>query len=395
MRTFEYRMRPNKKQERALMDTLMASRKMYNACLEELITHYQETGTYLHLYEQDKRHGKAAHPDLPAVVVDTTLKRLHRSFTNFFAGRKDGRKVGFPRFKSANAWNTIQLRDATHCLDNGRFKAPKQMGGRIRVIVHRPLEGTFKFARIVLHPSGWYVQCVCETEPHPLPTKNNAVGLDMGIRYLIADSNGDIMENPRHAKKSAKKLARAQRRLAKCKKGSHRRNKARKLVARIHERIANQRKESLHKASRRYVDGYQTLVIENLKPANMVRNHCLAFAISDASWGMFRQFLESKAASAGRQVIAVPPHYTSQKCSQCKKIVYKSLSVRTHVCPHCGYIADRDENAAHNILRAGLLVQARTGPSSREREGPARAGESPLPLKREAPGLVAQGECHI
>jgi putative transposase len=387
MRTFEYRMRPTKKQEQALMSVLMASRTMYNACLEELITHYQETGTHMHLYEQDKRHGKEAHPDLPAVVVDTTLKRLHRSFTNFFSGCKEGRKVGFPRFKSANAWNTIQLRDATHCLDNGRFKAPKHMGGRIRVIVHRPLEGTFTFARIVLRPSGWYVQCVCETEPQPLPKKNNAVGLDMGIRYLIADSDGGIVENPQHAKKSAKKLARAQRTLAKCKKGSHRRKKAKHLVARIHERIANQRKDSLHKASRRYVDGNQTLVIENLKPANMVRNHCLAFVISDASWGMFRQFLERKAESAGRQVIAVAPHYTSQKCSRCKEVVYKSLSVRTHRCPHCGYIANRDENAARNILRAGLLVQARTGPSSREREGPVQAGESPLPLKREAPEL--------
>ncbi len=369
------------------MSVLIASRKMYNACLEELIAHYQETGTYLHLYEQDKRHGKEAHPDLPAVVVDTTLKRLHRSFTNFFRGRKEGRKVGFPRFKNANAWNTIQFRDAANCLDNGRFKAPGICGGRIRVIVHRPLEGTFKFARLVLRPSGWYVQCICETEPVPLPKKDTAIGLDMGIRYLIADSRGQVVENPRHAKKSAKKLGRAQRKLAKCRSGSTRRKKAKRLVARIHERIANQRKDTLHKASRRYVDGYQTLVIENLKPANMVRNHCLAFAISDASWGMFRQFLESKAESAGRQVIAIAPHYTSQKCSRCKEYVYKSLSVRTHVCPHCGYIADRDENAARNILRAGLLVQARTGPSSREREGPAHAGESPLPLKREAPGL--------
>jgi putative transposase len=141
MRTYEYRLRPNKAQEQALLSTLIASRKMYNACLEELITHYQETGKYLHLYEQDKRHGKAAHPDLPAVVVDTTLKRLHRSFTNFFRGLKEGRKVGFPRFKVPNAWNTIQFRDAANCLDNGRFKAPQQCGGRIRVIVHRPLVG--------------------------------------------------------------------------------------------------------------------------------------------------------------------------------------------------------------------------------------------------------------
>ena len=369
------------------MSVLIASRKMYNACLEELMTHYKETGKYLHLYEQDKRHGKEAHPDVPAVVVDTTLKRLHRSFTNFFRGLKEGRKVGFPRFKNANAWNTIQFRDAANCLDNGRFKAPAICGGRIRVIIHRPLEGTFKFARIVLRPSGWYVQCICETEPSPLPRSDNAVGLDMGIRYLIADSDGGMVENPRHAKKSAHTLARAQRKLAKCKKGSHRRKKAKRRVARQHERIANQRKDALHKASHKYVKQYQTIIIEDLKVANMVRNHGLAFAIADASWGMFRGYLESKAESAGRQVIAVAPHSTSQKCSQCREYVYKSLSVRTHVCPFCGYIADRDENAARNILRAGLLVQARTGPSSREREGLAQAGESPLPLKREATGL--------
>src|SRR5438128_6185758 len=133
MRTYEYRMRPTQAQEQALMHTLMASRKMYNACLEELITHYQQTGKYLHLYEQDKRHGKAQHPDIPAVVVDTTLKRLHRSFTHFFQGRKAGRKVGFPRFKSANAWNTITFRDATSYVKGIYFHAPKRCEGRIRL----------------------------------------------------------------------------------------------------------------------------------------------------------------------------------------------------------------------------------------------------------------------
>ncbi len=387
MKTFEYRLRPNKKQEQALMSVLIASRKMYNACLEELITHYQETGKHMHLYEQDKHHGKAAHPDLPAVVVDTTLKRLHRSFTNFFRGRKDGHKVGFPRFKNANSWNTIQFRDAANYLDNGRFKAPQQMGGRIRVIVHRPMEGTFKFARIVLRPSGWYVQCICETTSHPLPQKENAIGLDMGIRYLIADSDGQIIDNPKHAKQSAKKLAKAQKKLAKGKKGSNRRNKAKRRVARIHERIQNQRHDTLHKASHHYVKHYQTIVIEDLKVANMVRNHCLAFSIADASWGLLRQYLESKAEHAGRKLIAVAPHYTSQKCSKCGEYVQKSLSVRTHICPFCGYIADRDENAARNILHAGLRVLAGTPLSVREREGLSSDSESPLPLKREAPGL--------
>src|SRR5437588_10212382 len=137
MNTFEYRMRPNKRQEQALMAVLIASRKLYNQGLEEMIAHYKETGTYLHLYEQDKRHGSKEHPDLPAVVVDTTLKRLHRSFTNFFRGRSSGQRIGFPRFKSANRWNTIQFRGMQHSLRGSYFHAPRICGGRIRVNVHR------------------------------------------------------------------------------------------------------------------------------------------------------------------------------------------------------------------------------------------------------------------
>jgi putative transposase len=249
------------------------------------------------------------------------------------------------------------------------------------------MEGTFKFARLVLRPSGWYLQCICETEPQPLPKNEHAVGLDMGLRYLVVDSNGHVMPNPKHAKKCAKKLAQAQKKLAHCKKGSHRRQKAKKQIARIHERIHNQRKDTLHKASHHYVKHYQTIAFEDLRPANMVQNHCLAFAIADASWGIFRHYLESKAEHAGRQCIAVAPHSTSQQCSQCGEYVHKSLSVRTHVCPHCGYMADRDENAARNILQRGLQVLARTGPSSSRGEDVSQDMELPPMLKREATGL--------
>lgn len=380
-------MRLNTQQEQALMSVLIASRKLYNQGLEELIAHYKETGKYMHLYEQDKHHGKKEHPELPAVIVDTVLKRLHRSFTNFFQGRKQGRKVGFPRFKQEQVWNTIQLRDATNAIKDTYFHAPKQCGGHLRLVLHRKMEGTFKVARLVLRPSGWYLQCVCETEQSPLPKKDTAVSLDMGIVSLIADSHGHIVQNPKYAKNSAKKLAKAQKRVSRCQRDSHRRKKTKKRVARLHERIHNQRKDTLHKASHYYVKHYQTIVIEDLKPANMVQNHCLAFAIADASWGMLRHYLEHKAENAGRQCLAVAPHYTSQNCSQCGESVQKALSVRTHVCPFCGYMADRDENAARNILRRGLQVLARKGPSSSRREGPSKEGESSSALKREAPLL--------
>lgn len=362
-------MRPNRKQHAALMSVLIASRKLYNDGLEELIEHYRTTGKHLHIYEQDKRHGKAEHPDLPAIVVDTTLKRLHRSFANFYRGRAEGRRVGFPRFKGANHWHTIQFRDQRTALHGRYFHAPRNHGGKIRINVHRPLGGAFKFARVVLRPSGWYLQCVVKNEPAPLPALNNAVGLDMGITYLVADSDGRMVQNPKNLKKAATVLAKAQRRAARTENGSRRRRKAKRMVARHHERISNRRRDALHKIARHYTNTYQTIAVEDLKPANLVHNHTLARAIMDASWGMLRTLLTYKAEDAGRELIAVPPHYTSQRCSGCGTLVLKSLSVRTHVCPTCGYVADRDVNAARNILNAAIGRSARTGPSLSPGEG--------------------------
>jgi len=382
MRTYEYHCRPNKKQEAQLMNVLMASRRLYNDGLQELVEHYKATGKHMNLFEQDKRHGAKQHPDLPAVVVDTTLKRLHRSFANFFRGRKEGKRIGFPRFKSADAWNTIQFRDAANCLDGNYLKTPKISGGKIRVNVYRPLDGNFKFARLVLRPSGWYVQCVTDYDGQRLEPNDKAIGLDFGITYLVADSDGGFVKNPKSFRTSARKLASAQKQLAKCKKGSRRRRKAKRQVARVHERIGNQRKDKLHKVSRSYVNRYGLIAIENLKPANMVKNHSLALSISDASWGLLRFFLAYKAESAERRLVSVPPHYTSQRCRRCKEIVQKSLSVRTHVCPYCGYVADRDTNAAQNILRIGLDETFAEGA-----RGAGFASESPHLLKQEAPGL--------
>ena len=279
--------------------------------------------------------------------------------------------MGFPRFKSCRRWDSIQFRDAQHYLDGNYFHAPRMCGGKIRCVVHRPLEGKFKYARVVLRPSGWYLQCVCESVPHPLPVLENSVGLDMGITYLVADSEGGFVQNPKNLQAAADTLAKAQRRLAKKQPGSRRRNKARRCVARHHERIRNRRKDVLHKVSRKYVHEYQAIIVEDLNPANMVKNHCLARAISDASWGTLRGMLDAKAEDAGRTVVAVPPHFTSQDCSACGARVQKSLSVRTHVCPVCGYVADRDTNAALNIKKAGLqrLAAARTEPSLSIGEG--------------------------
>ena len=352
-RVYEYRLRPNKQQGQRLQGLLDSTRALYNQCLEEVINHYKKTGKHLNRFAQDKCHGVKEHPDLPAVLVDKVLDRVHRSFDNFFRGIKSSKHIGFPRFKSYHRWRSFEFRDVTHRIDGSYFLAGRSLG-KIRTIVHRPVEGDFKFARIVKRPSGWYVQCVCDVDEQPLPTRDSAVGLDMGITYLLADSNGMVAENPKWYRSSLKTLAHAQKILSRKKKGSNRRRKQAKLVARHHERITNRRKDALHKLSRQYIDRYQTIVIEDLQPSNMVRNHNLAMSIADASWGMLRNMLAYKAESAGRQLIAINPRYTSQQCSKCGEYVQKALSVRTHICPHCGYVANRDVNAACNILRRGL-----------------------------------------
>ena len=282
------------------------------------------------------------------------MKRLHRALTRFFSFRREGRPCGFPRFKSGQQWNSIEFRDAGNYLKDGLFHAGKVCGGNVRTVVHRPLEGTFRFARIVKRPSGWYLQCVCEVGAQPLESTGTAIGLDMGIKVLVADSNGNLIENPKHLKAALRGLAHAQRSLCRKQKGSNRRRKQVRIVARHHERIANRRKDFLHKVSRQYVNQYDTIVVEDLNVSGMVRNHHLARAIVDASWGELRRMLAYKAENAGRKFIAVSAHYTSQQCSGCGEYIEKSLSVRTHVCTFCGLIEDRDTNAAKNILRKGL-----------------------------------------
>lgn len=351
-------MRPNVAQEAELWKQLRLTRELYNACLEELESHYKNTGKHLNLFAQDRKHTTKEHPDIPAVLVDTTLKRLHLSFSNFFRRCKEGASnKGFPRFKSANRWHSLQFRDTLNGIRDTYFCAPRKMGGRMRFNRHRDISGAVKFCRVVRRPSGWILQVICEVTNRPTPENPNMVGLDFGITNLVADSDGNKVENPQHLKRSLRRLRVAQRRISRRKKSSHRRKKACRMAARIHERITNQRRDYLHKVARSYVAQYGTIVIEDLNPSGMVRNRHLARSITDASWAMLRRFIEVKAANAGRTVIAVPPYWTSQRCSSCGGMAQKALSVRTHLCPYCGYLDCRDVNAAKNILRLGRSLQ--------------------------------------
>jgi putative transposase len=195
----------------------------------------------------------------------------------------------------------------------------------------------------------------------PLPLTGRDTGIDVGLKVFLITAEGDVVENPRHYRKAEKQLAKAQKRVSRRKKGSKRRRKAVKLLAKQHQYVRRQRTDFHHKAVLILLRAFDVIYLEDLWVRNMVRNHHLAKSISDAGWAQFRTILEAKAAWAGRQVIAVPPAYTSQDCSGCGERVQKSLSVRTHVCPSCGLVMDRDANAALNILHAGQAGQSRAG----------------------------------
>jgi putative transposase len=365
MRTFEYRVYVNKEQRALLMQCLKASRLIYNEMLEMVKQQYEEKGTFPSKYDLEmalKGHSQ----QVPATTIQCLADRLTKALKRFLACKELGIACGFPRFKKPNRWHSIQLRqygntknhrDVMLDDDQKHLFIPRKLGGRIKTKLHRPLEGTPKTAHLVLRADGhWYILIVCETEPHcehaPSECTHPAIGIDMGLKSFLTDSEGNTIENPRFSRTSQKTLRRKQRMIARRKKGSHRRRKAAKSTAQTHLKIKRQRRDFHYKAAKPYTEQYQVIAVEKLSILNMVQNHALAKSIMDASWGAFLDILSEKAERAGHQVIRVNPRFTSQKCFKCGGIVQKSLSVRTHLCPFCGYLADRDVNAAQNILKS-------------------------------------------
>lgn len=188
----------------------------------------------------------------------------------------------------------------------------------------------------------------------PSCCEHPAIGIDVGLKSFLTDSEGNSVDNPRFYRTSQKVLRRKERMKARRKKGSKRRRKAARSVALTHLKIKRQRRDFHFKVAKPYAEHYQVIAVEDLNIDGMVKNHHLAKSIMDASWGTFLALLSAKAENAGHAVLRVNPRYSMQKCFHCGELVQKSLSVRTHVCPFCGYIADRDVNAAQNILAEGL-----------------------------------------
>lgn len=369
MKTFEFRLYPTKKQQQYLDTVLRESCHIYNEMLEHTRQVYQETGKFAFKYELNKAFAGRGLGVVPASTVQMLSDRLDKALKRFLRAREDGLNVGFPRFKTPNRWHSIPLRQ--HITDfalNGRLlRTPALTGGSIKIKRHRDIVDIPQTCHLVTRADcHWYALIVCKqeasdgsSETERPPDTRPAVGIDVGLKVFLADSDGNTVENPRYYQKSQATLRRKQRHHARCKHGSNRRRKAARNVAQTHLKIERQRKDFHFKTAKTYTDRYTLIAVEDLNIQGMAKNHHLSKSIYDAAWGAFLTILAYKAASAGSQVVKVAPHYTTQQCSTCGAYVQKSLSVRTHMCTECGYVADRDVNAAQNILAKALAAGAR------------------------------------
>ncbi len=235
-------------------------------------------------------------------------------------------------------------------LGNGKIKIPGV--GHVRIKQHRPLEGVPKTLTIKRSAGCWYAVYVCEVPYQPLPPSERAVGIDLGLLHFVATSDGETFAAPRTYRKAEARLKRTQRSLSKKRRGSNRHRKLKRQLARQHRKVANQRKDFHHKTARRLVNNYGTIVHEDLNVLGLARTR-LSKGVLDAGWAQFIAILSAKAASAGRRVVAVRPHGTSQICPECGSIQKKELSERVHAC-ECGCVLDRDVAAARVILALGL-----------------------------------------
>ncbi len=366
-KTFKYRLYPTRAQEAQLVTTLDRCQELYNAALQERRDAYQMAHTSLTFAHQSAelpavKEARPEYRDVFSQTLQDVLHRIDRAFLAFFRRVKAGEKPGYPRFQGRNRYDSFTYpqygNGATLSYTNGRWGTlTLSKLGSFKVRMHRAVSGTIKTATIRRDGDQWYVCFSCEVDATPLPATNAATGVDLGLLHFATLADGSTIDNPRLLRRALKRLAMAQQKLSRCQRGSHRRARAKGRVARLHRRVRNQRADFCHKAARRLVNTYGTLVFEDLQVRNLVQNHHLALSINDAGWGRFVQCCVVKAASAGRQVLFVDPRYTSQRCSGCGAVAKKALADRWHSCP-CGAELDRDHNAALNILRLGCRQQS-------------------------------------
>lgn len=384
-KAFKYRIYPNKDQEEKIIQHLGCVRYIYNKALEEKIKHYEQTGKTLSCFDlttgllkqEKEEHDWLKNPY--SQCLQMSLRNLDNAFTRFFREKK-----GFPKFKTKNqSRQSCQFPQHIKLdFDNGKVYLPKI--GWVKTKFSRQFEGKVKTTTLSRTSTGkYYVSILVELKEEIKLKKTikekTTIGIDLGIKSYIVTSDGQEIQYPKFLRKSIDRLKILQSRASKHPKGGLRRRKAMRKVALLHEKIKNQRHDWLHKLSTKLISENQTVCLEDLNVAGMLRNHCLAQAISDCSWGTFVEFLEYKAEWHGVNILKIgrfdPSSKTCSNCGWIKKDL--ALADREWVCNECRVKHNRDVNAALNIKKFALLKQNSGLGQSSELQGinmPASAG---------------------
>lgn len=364
IKAFKYRLNPTKGQERLLNQTLTTCRFLYNNSLAERIDKYKEDKISIKYVDQANALSKNKNEwqvQVHSQVLQNTLKRLDKTFKRFFEGLKKKRKVGYPRFKPEQRYRSFCYPQSGFRLTDENRRISLSKIGDVKIKYSRPIQGCIKTCSVVKDVDQWFVVLTCDISvQEPKQSQNPSIGIDVGIKSFATLSNGSVIDNPRILLSSQNKLARAQIKLSQKTKGSNNRVKQRTRVAKVHRKIKRQRDDFLHKVSTSLVTEYGHIVLEKLNISGMLKNHKLAKHIADVSWSRFATMIEYKAERAGVRFEQVDPKNTSQNCSGCGKKVSKTLAERTHCCPYCGLVMDRDENAAVNILNKSRVGTTRS-----------------------------------
>ena len=363
-KAYKYRCYPSDEQKRILARTFGCCRYVYNWALRERTDAYYKRGERLYYEETAARLVSLKKEDstvwlneVSSVPLQQVLRHLDRAFRNFFEGR-----ANYPTFKKKR-----NLQAATYASNaftwDGHALTLAKMDTALLIVWHRPLPDGCKPSSVTVtrdEADRYFVSILVEEDIKPLDVTPKMVGLDLGLKSMVITSDGLTVGNPKSFHKDEKKLAKAQHRHAKKKKGSKNCTKARLKVARIHKKIADRRRDYQHKLSTKIIRENQVVCVECLQVKNMVGNHCLAKAISDVGWSEFVRQLEYKAEWYGRTLVKIDKWYPSSKrCFDCGHILDSlSLDIRSWTCPECGVHHDRDINAAKNVLAAGLAVAA-------------------------------------
>ena len=363
-RAYRFRLYPTSEQEKILARTFGCARFAYNHMLrlrtdawfkEQKRVGYHETSATLTVLKAEPEY--AWLNEVSSVPVQQALRHLQTAFANFFAKR-----ARYPAFKSKHDRQSAEYTGSAFKW-NGKALRLAKMDAPLNIRFSRTLPKATKLTTVTISKDAagrYFVSMLCDDMVRPKPKAKGKIGIDLGLTHFAILSTGEKIAAPNTFRKNETKLAKLQRRLATKQKGSRNRTKARLKVARLHARIADSRKDFLHKLSTRLINENQVIAIESLAVSNMQKNHCLAKSISDAGWSEFVRQLEYKSLWYGRELVGIDRWYPSSKrCSDCGHAVQKMpLSVRGWTCSECGVVHDRDINAARNILAAGLAVSA-------------------------------------